>query len=456
MKDQRARPRRSAEALLYDVVRGAAVGQIVLFAAMTLLTRIALPFSDELGWIADYFHLRAGGSLGVYLWTAVNEHHLLMMRLLVMLDVGLFHVSGAPFVMVTVIAAVLAAALLAHTANPAHVEGPQRLLAWLAPMLVLTVPIAACCSVPLNGQTPLTLGLVVLGVFLFTRAQGDDARAERSRLWGVLAIVLSTLTHSVGFLALPGLYWAAWRQAGARRWRAILPIVFTPYAFIYVKTLAVVGVAAKAPMSMADHLHRSVMYLLAFLGLPLSRAPHLLPLGMLVGAAALALGAAALLVEVLRRPPPDCLRLTALTLVAFTLGAAVMSAWGRVDVETAIALPVRYTVYVAPLHFGLLALALPFAIRWFERPGGRLQVSAAAAGLAVLLLALQLAIAYPAYRESREISADLLRYWSGARDPDVYRYLGGGGGDGVAQPVYGWMKAQGYGPPVSSTPAPRP
>ena len=106
--------------------------------------------------------------------------------------------------------------------------------------------------------------------------------------------------------------------------------------------------------------------MLAYLGLPWMRAAP--RLGILIGAVVLA---PSLIVLVLRggsRNPRS--EQAAIALIVFSLVTAAMAGLARTGEMTPVLMPLRYAVFLIPLHVGLWVLALPYVRRaWAARPG---------------------------------------------------------------------------------------
>ena len=131
-------------------------------------------------------------------------------------------------------------------------------------------------------------------------------------------------------------------------------------------------------------------YLLAYLGLPLSRAPKLGLVSHVLGAGLLVAGVIAILFDAILRRPATRLHLIGIGLIIIALGVAFLAAIGRVDIEQEVKLPVRYSILVGLLHIGLLALVLPFLARLATTSQRQIALLGAGTALAGTLLVLQI------------------------------------------------------------------
>jgi hypothetical protein len=396
----------------------AAILQVALFFWFLPRTMILRPFADMFAWIGFYLAFLRSGALWTYLWAPHNEHHLVLIRLLTAVDVAWFHAGGLPFV-VAATAAQLACALLVlgELRREPALRGPLRPLSWLGPMLLLTTAAVVDCSIPINAVYPLALVFVILSLVLF------DGEAERSpatparRCGAVAAAAAAALGNAIGLVAWPVLLWSAWRGRAGWRWLAAIAAIALLYGGFYLHDLPAhpPPPGAWAPA----HLRKLAEYLVAYLGLPIARSPTFAQAGRVIGALLLLAGLAAALWWGLLRRAGTRLDRIAIGLILLTLGTAALAAVGRVDLEQEVAVPLRYSVLVAPLHVGLLALALPRIAGWAT--DARLRSVALGAGLllAVLLIAQQILLGRAEAAGSRIIAATIERYYAGIREPGM-------------------------------------
>jgi len=171
-----------------------------------------------------------------------------------------------------------------------------------------------------------------------------------------------------------------------------------------------------------DHLLKMANYLLAFLGLPLSRASELSLVARALGAALLVAAVIAILFDAIQRRPATRLHLIGIGLIIIALGVAVLAAIGRVDIDQEVKLPVRYSILVALLHIGLLALALPFLVRLATTLQRQITLLSGGTVLAGMLLVLQIMSGRYAIIDSGLIRNALTRFeQTGQVEPGMER-----------------------------------
>ena len=395
--------------------------QAVVFAYVVWATIIRAPFEDMLSWLDAY--RRSGGSADYY-FGFFQEHHLVWAKLLTAVDASLFHGDGWVFIVVGLLSLGGVAGLLSWEFRRGLPSGgPIASLVWLCPMLVLTVANAVDCSVPVNIVYPLTL-LFVVGACVMM-----DGPAEAGPLppWrGALAVALAAgagFANAVGLLAWPVLVWSAWRCRVGWRWVAAIAAIGLVYGVAYLRGVTLPADGAGVSVTGVERFVKEIAYLLAYLGLPLSRVPALRLAGEALGAVLLAAAVLAFLRFGVMRPAITRLERIATGLILFSFGTAVLAALGRSQFSAGIELPVRYSVLVTPLHVGLLALGL----RWVadhpgvERRAGR--VLAGGVALALVLVAQQVVGARSAVAVADVMRGRIDRFYAGAHDPDIERLV---------------------------------
>ncbi|MBS0361675.1 MAG: hypothetical protein JSR98_09860, partial [Proteobacteria bacterium] len=155
----------------------------------------------------------------------------------------------------------------------------------------------------------------------------------------------------------------------------------------------------------------SLALMLAYLGLPWMRAAP--AFGVVIGAVVLVPSLAALAL----RGGPSSTRSeqTATALVVFSLVTAVMAGLARTADMTPALMPLRYAVFLIPLHVGLWVLALPYLRRaWTARPG---LANLSTIGLAVALLGHQAIMAVFAVRTADANLRVIADFREGRRTP---------------------------------------
>jgi len=230
------------------------------------------------------------------------------------------------------------------------------------------------------------------------------------------------LANAVGLMAWPMLLWAAWRGRAGGRWLAAIGILTLGYGAAYLHGVAPVAVAADATAASpfaAVHLVKMAGYALAYLGLPLSRMGTFPLPGYVLGATMLVAGTLALVRYGVLVRAPSRLQRIATGFILFSLGGAALAAVGRTDLAPAVNVPVRYTVLVTPLHAGLLALVLPWAVGAARSRARSGAVQVAGAMLGIALLAQQAVGGWSAVSISARMRATIAQYYAGARTPEM-------------------------------------
>jgi hypothetical protein len=385
----------------------AALVQAALFLVLVARTAVLRPVRDMFSWIGAYLQRDSHAGWLAYLWQPHNEHHLALIRLLAAAAVTFCRGNGAPFV-VAATSALLAAAWLLYAVW--HVEPtPRRVLAPLAPMLLLTTPAAADCAIPVNAVYPLAVFFIVAAITLFDAQSERTPRTRWRRAAACAAAVLASLASGAGLVAIPALLWAAWR-GGARNWIIPLGLSAAAYGALYVHGLPIHAALPTGPgdvLKMAD-------YAIAFAGLPLARVPGCAVAARALGGLLIALGLAALIGDAVKRNDISRLHRVSLALIIAGLSAIALATAGRVDLASNIELPLRYALMVAPLHAGLLG--------WFVCTQRTIHAWAGCA-LTGMLLLLQVTTAPALIVASDTISAALDRYDGGARDPSMQQVI---------------------------------
>jgi hypothetical protein len=388
-------------------IEAAAVLQAGVFLALVARTAIPRPCRDMFSWIGAYLERGLHAGWIAYLWQPHNEHHLVLIRLLTAAAVTWCHGDGAPFI-IAATAALLGAAGMLYCAWRAGPE-PFRMLAPLPPMLLLTTPAAADCAIPINTVYPLALFFIVASVTLFDAESERTPRTRWCRAAACAATLIASLSSGVGLVAMPALFWTAWR-GGARRWLVPLAVAATAYGTLYVHGLPIHVPASLSP----GHVLKMAAYAVTFAGLPLSRVPGCAIPARALGALLIAFGLAALARDAVSRHDISRPHRISLALIITGLAATALASAGRVDLAPGIELPLRYALMVAPLHAGLLGLLVTAPHVTPIRAG---------CALAGMLLLLQLATSSALIAASDTISATLDRYDFGVRDPTMQQVI---------------------------------
>ena len=101
----------------------------------------------------------------------------------------------------------------------------------------------------------------------------------------------------------------------------------------------------------------------------------------------------------------------------------VLASVGRVDVGSELRVPVRYSLFLTPLHVGLLWLASPFLARHWTIERRRRGLRALAVGAGLLLVVQQVAAGEEAAATTRSMRATIERFNAGQDDPAAARVV---------------------------------
>lgn len=323
--------------------------QTATFLALVGATAITTPYSDLLDWVARHGAFEANGDWLAYLFAPHINHRLPYSFALLDLDIRIFQGAGWPLIVVAALCLLATAALLASQALRAAPDGLRAGAAAVAAMLTLTSANALDASQPINGLYTHALLFAVVALALVEA----ERRPGRVRLaLAFLAACAATFGNAVGLALFPALLFRRWRSGA--RWPELAAWLAASAAFI-----AAFAWGQSAPPAAirpsAAWLVAAALEFLACLGLPWSSVldpaawfPGLMILGPALWAA-LACGG---------RDATRAERVAA-ALALFSLGVAAMHAISRTTVGAPLLPPLRYAVFMAPLHVGLLMLVLP-------------------------------------------------------------------------------------------------
>lgn len=351
----------------------AAAGFLAVCAWLTWATPVLTPYSDMLDWVARYLDFRSNHDLGAYLLAPHISHRLVVTFLVLWADAGLFGAHGWLFVVVGVGALALTAGLLGKVAAPAA----QGDMAWVigAAAAGLTLLPGGFLDATLHICTMYAEALALMvGAILLASPEGEDDAAPRRMILALVCAVAAAFCNGVGLAVWPVLAFAAWRR-NRMLGQAIL-VGGILFALAYFAGQA--GARALHPPQAASGggLRGMALMFLSYLGLPWTRAvPRL---GWALGLVLAGLSGWA----ILRRGRDDAPRAerVAVQLIQVSLITAVMAAVGRNGADLPTDVPLRYAVFLTPMHVGLLILAAPMLQAFvLKRPRGGQALLVAAA-----------------------------------------------------------------------------
>jgi hypothetical protein len=257
----------------------------------------------------------------------------------------------------------------------------------------------------------LTVFFVIVALVLFAGGREPNSNTRYRRVAAMLAAFGASLGTAAGLLAWPILLWIAWRERLTRGWVAMLAGLGVVYAVLYSQDLHLLGLDPAlqkdaASILSAAHVGKLLDYFFAFLGLPLTRAPHLGLIGRAMGAALFLAGLSAVLMATLSGRLSTPLDRIAIGMILLTFGSAALAAIGRGDLIEEVEVPVRYTMFATALQVGLLCLVLPRLARHHAPARGPLVPSAVGLVLAVVLLIQQILVGRAAAQIADAISRE--------------------------------------------------
>jgi hypothetical protein len=404
---------------------------LILFGYYFSATMIRRPYWDMFHYIMDYLDYPRSGGFPHYLWSQYSnsEHRQIWMRLLTAIDVGVFRGTAYPFLVAATACLVAVPLLIAREIARADLPAQLRTAAiWSVVLLVLTTANVVDCSIPIEGIYPQTLLFVVLSLALFDGA-GEGGRFVAWRRFGAMAAAVGAgFACALGLIVWPILVWAAWRGRLGWRWIGAVALVGSVFIALYLHGLSFSGLSAAALQGEGEFYSPANLLkvgdtFLTFLGLPWTRAAALGTIGRVLGAGLLSAGLFAVLRRGLFQPRGEGylprLDRIALGLIMFSLATAALAAVGRVGTETQGILPVRYSVFLVPLHVGIFCLAIPWMKDRWASPGARHAMQAVALGLAALLLVQQVAGGQAGANKARAMDGAIAEFMTGKRDPAI-------------------------------------
>lgn len=392
-------------------------------------TSVIEAYSDMYDWVERWRRLQSDGDLGRYLWAPHNFHHLVWTFAILDLDIGAFGARSYLFVAVGVGCLAAVAAMLAWAGAAAAGRGLRLVGGGVAGALVLM----GCNILDANADINTTyLHALVFAVAAILLAEAPRAALRLRQAAALVCAIAAGLGSAAGLAVWPALLIVAWRR-GDRAFAAIVLGAGAAFSLLYLTSQTPhVGPGADP----SAHMLEAGALILNYLGLPWVRAAP--ALGWVVGAAVLAASLAALAFRA--RRDADWSERAAVGLIAFSLTTAVMAGAARTGATAPNLVPMRYSVFLAPLHAGLWMLALPWLRgAWRARPR-RLEAWVVAASTAMLVH--QTGMAVYAVRTADANLRFIADFRAGRRYPQMQPIVYGEIGHVVA--LADWMKRQGF------------
>ena len=392
-------------------------------------TIVREPFADLIVFITHYFDLQEHGDWLRFLWMPHAWHRPIWIRLLTAADIWLFSGAIYPFIVVTT-ACLIAIPLMLW--REIVITGLPRDLVitagLLVTMLFLTAANAVDCSIPIEGVYPQTLFFSVASIVLLAASNTEVQSRRWKRAAALLAAVCAGLSTMVGLIMWPILIWMSWRMRAGLPWLLLVSGFGAVFCWTYANGVTVPQSALSAGdldggYYTAAHLLKVGDYFITYMGLPWTRAAALADVGRVIGAVLSATGIALVVMRTFDKFHISRLDLISLGLIMFSLTTGVLAAVGRVDDLPYVAVPVRYSVYLAPLHAGLLFLALPRVQRFWQAGSARRTVQMAIVLAVVILVIQQFFAGQAATAGAKYISDTIHRFIAGERTPEMTRLV---------------------------------
>jgi hypothetical protein len=354
------------------------------------------------------------------------------MRLLTAFDVETFSGVAYPFIVAATTCLLLTVWLIARESGATLPRELRVPVGCFGVMLLLTAVAAVDCALPINGIYPQAVLFTVLALVLFDGPGETEAASPQRTHWrrvaAMLAAVAAACANAAALALWPILIWTAWRVRAGRAWIAALVIAAAAFIGFYVYGLPIApqrGAEVGDATGVIDfnRLLRMADYLVSYLGLPWTRSAALSVPGRAVGTAFLLASVGAVIRHGVIRPPGDRLERLAVGLIMFSLASALLAAIGRADVDLNLRVPVRYSLFVAPMHIGWLWLACPYLSRQWAIAKRRPRIRALMAGAGILLLAQQVAAGEAAVATTDAMRVTIQRFIAGETDPAMTRVV---------------------------------
>ena len=338
-------------------------------------TCVLEPYSDMIDWAARWLRLQGDHDLAAYLWAPHNFHHLVWTLSVLDLDIRAFGGQGYLFVAVGMVCLAAIAAMMARLG--AQAAGPGLRL--VGGGVALALSLMGCHVLDANADINTTY--VHALVFAVAAIVLADGKGRVKRAAAVACAVAAGLGSAAGLAVWPALAFGAWRS-GRPVWLLTVLASGAGAVALYLvgeganAGLTTIGRSGPSPLT-------SILLFVNYLGLPWMRAVPLI--GGVIGVAVLGASVLALLFR--GRREGQAPERTAVSLIVFSLATAVMAGLARTGDMAPALVPMRYAVFLIPLHVGLWVLVLPYVRKaWAARPRA---ADAALIGLSLGLLAHQ-------------------------------------------------------------------
>lgn len=335
-------------------LRSCAAALLVAYLALSayLLWRAAVlsPFSDEFNWATRWYRARADHDWLGYLLDPHNINRLVWTRLAMALDMGALGGTNAPLILSGAAAMSVMAWTLGVQAARAAPQPLKLTATALAVMLTLIAGNILDASIPINVTYTHGAVFSVLALVLSEGAPKNGLGWRRGA--AMVCAVAAAFGSGVGLAVWPVMAWGALRR---RNWSWLATVLICGAVFV---GLYFSGQGHGADHASAAARHdpwNAIVLTLSFVTLPWTRVALQVAW---VGGGLIFAGAGAIIL-IKGGPKATPVERVACGLILFTLGAAVMAGLGRTGLQDSHNVPLRYALLVAPMHVGLLMLAMP-------------------------------------------------------------------------------------------------
>ena len=376
-------------------------------------------------YITNYLDYQKNGDFLGYLWMPHMQHRLIWIRLLTAVDVELFRGAVYPFIAFTTACLVSVPLILWREITVSGLPGDLALtVGLLATMLFLTTANVVDCSIPINGIYPHTLVFAVVAIVLLAGSSADPQSYGWRRIAALAAAMGAASGSLVGLVIWPILIWISWRMRARAPWVLMVCGIGAAFGWIYANGV-LIPQSASSVLDMQSgfytsaHMRKVGEYFLNYMGLPWTRATELAEMGRIIGAILSAAGLFIVAIRTFDNSTLSHLDLIGLGLIMFSLATGVFASIGRVDELPYVAVPVRYSVYLAPLHVGLLVHSLPLVQKYWQASRARKYIQAGVILAAAILVTQQFLAGRAATAVADNISIIVHRFMDGERAPEM-------------------------------------
>ncbi|HZZ32984.1 MAG TPA: hypothetical protein VFE10_13435 [Phenylobacterium sp.] len=411
---------------------GALAAYVAVAGWLVWRTSILEAYSDMYDWVSRWRVMQAGGDFGRYLWAPHNFHHLVWTFAVLDLDISALGAKSYLFLAVGVACLAAVAAMLAWAGAAAAGRGLRLVGGGIAAALCLMGCNVLDATADINTTYVHALVFAVAAILLAEAPVGRPAIRLAAAL---VCAAAAGLGSAAGLAVWPALLFGAWRR-GDRVASIAVVAVGGAFSLLYLVGQAPSPGGASVGAGLGGHVAEAGALALNYLGLPWVRA--LPALGWAFGLTVLAISLAALALKA--RRGADWSERAAVSLIVFSLTTAMMAGAARTGIITPSLVPMRYSVFLAPLHVGLWLLALPWLRSvWARRPRAFEPMVIAAA---VFLLAHQAVMAVYAVRTADANLRFITDFREGRRYPQLQPIVYGDINQVLA--LADWMKSEDF------------